>query len=78
MGKTQYGTAVLDGTGLLPLDSIVLANAGSGYISAPTVTVAAPPSGVTATALADLSTGNATTYEGNTIVLCVASLTKSC
>ena len=68
-GEDATGTAVLDGTGLLPLDSITLGNAGSGYIASPNVTVAAPPSGVTATALADISTGDANTYEGSTIVL---------
>jgi hypothetical protein len=45
-GEGATGTAVLDGTGLLPLDSITLDDAGSGYIAAPAVTVAAPLSGV--------------------------------
>ena len=62
-GEDATGTAVLDATGLLPLDSITLDNAGSGYIAAPTVTVAAPPSGVTATATAGVSTGD-TNAEG--------------
>ena len=68
-GEDATGTAVLDGTGLLPLDSITLDDAGSGYIAAPAVTVAAPLSGVTATATAAISTGDANTYEGSTIVL---------
>jgi hypothetical protein len=68
-GEDATGTAVLDATGLLPLDSITLDNAGSGYIAAPTVTVDAPLSGVTATATAGVSTGDTNTYEGSTIAL---------
>lgn len=68
-GTGAQGTAVLDGTGLLPLDSIILDNEGAGYIAAPAVTVAAPPSGVTATATATISTGNVSTYEGHSVVL---------
>ena len=68
-GEDATGTAVLDGTGLLPLDSITLDSSGSGYIAAPTVTVAAPPSGVTATATAAITAGDPTTYHGDTIAL---------
>ena len=68
-GEDATGTAVLDATGLLPLDSITLDDSGSGYIAAPIVTVAAPPSGVTATATAAISTGDVNTYEGDTIAL---------
>lgn len=68
-GVAATATAVLDGTGLLPLDSITLDTLGSGYIAAPAVTIAAPGSGVTATATASITTGDPNTYTGSTVLM---------
>jgi len=50
-GVTATGTAILDAT-LGCVDSIQMTNWGTGYTAAPTVTIAAPSSGTTATATA--------------------------
>ncbi|MHB8577518.1 MAG: hypothetical protein ACYDCQ_19575, partial [Dehalococcoidia bacterium] len=55
-GSGAQATATVDTTG--PVVKIPVTNPGAGYTSAPAVTVAAPPSGSTATATAVLDTVN--------------------
>tara|TARA_B100000953_G_scaffold126827_1_gene104567 strand:+ start:651 stop:3845 length:3195 start_codon:yes stop_codon:yes gene_type:complete len=44
----------------LPVGSVIISNAGGGYLTAPTVNIAAPSTGVTATATATVSGGAVT------------------
>jgi hypothetical protein len=50
-GINAAATAVWDGTQML----LTITNAGSLYTEAPTITIAAPSSGITATAIAKIS-----------------------
>jgi hypothetical protein len=60
IGKTRAtGTAVLSGA---TVGSITLGIGGAGYATAPTVTIAPPPSGTTATATATVSGGKVTGF----------------
>lgn len=54
-GVTATGNATLTSTG--EVDFIKLSNSGTRYTTIPSVTIAAPPSGVTATAVAEFGVG---------------------